>query len=415
MAVYYINPHNGNNALDGLTPETAVLDEKKLNIQPGDKVLFRRGSFVRGFIDPVEGTKDAPVTYGAYGEGEKPTFCGSVDVSGPENWEKVSQNIWRCTKEVSSDAGNFVFNEDECTATLRWSKEELSGQGDFFDNRYGQIKLKQPVSDQELLMYSEGNPGSYYRHIECVPYGNRRLCTLKSHMIIEDLAFINSGVHAMRGAGEHITIRRCDFRNIGGCVWSPELKIRFGNGIELWNIGNYVLVEDCYFLNTYDSCVTHQGRGEKMKPAVRFDCRRNVFDTYGMAAFEYRDELPLGSDFTDNICRNAGCGFAMLGEGNPRSSEIWPQPMGHHIFLWRIEGVHEGANVLIARNEFGPAPVGAAIYSIICPEAEAKMELRENTYTANPVLLNRFGGKNYNDFELYRKETGKDQGSRIHA
>ena len=87
--------------------------------------------------------------------------------------------------------------------------------------------------------------------------------------------------------------------------------------------------------------------------------------------------------------------------------------MGHHIFLWRMEEPTEGGKLVITGNTFGPAPVGAAIYSIICPEAEAQMTLDNNRYTANDILLNRFGGKDYADFALYQAETGQDAHSSV--
>jgi hypothetical protein len=63
----------------------------------------------------------------------------------------------------------------------------------------------------------------------------------------------------------------------------------------------------------------------------------------------------------------------------------------------------------IEGNRFGAAPVGAAIYSIISPEAEAQITLDHNTYTiSNEQLLNRFGGVDYTDFTRYRTETGQD-------
>ena len=102
----------------------------------------------------------------------------------------------------------------------------------------------------------------------------------------------------------------------------------------------------------------------------------------------------------------------MLGEVLPRRSEIWPQPMGHHIFLWRIPKATEGGALTISDNVFGNAPVGAAIYSIISPEAEAQITLDNNVYTENPVLLNRFGGVDYNDLDAYKAATGKDQNSK---
>jgi len=130
-----------------------------------------------------------------------------------------------------------------------------------------------------------------------------------------------------------------------------------------------------------------------------------------MASYEQRDVLPLYAEFIGNVCEDAGEGFSRLGEAMPRRSEIWPQPMGHHIFLWRIPYATEGGNLTISGNEFGPAPVGAAIYSIISPEAEAQMTVDNNKYTKNDVLLNRFGGENFAELEEYVQKTGNDKNS----
>ena len=404
MSVYYIDPVNGCDTFDGLSPDTPKKREHDLPLVPGDTVRFRRGCVIRDVLDPVSGNEENPVTDSAYGEGPQPTFCGSVDVSDSALWEEISPHIWRCLAPIPGDVGNFVFNQDDCTATFRWSKDDLAEQGDFFDSRYSEIEQNLPHSPQEVLLYSAENPGGYYSHIECVPYHHRTLCRLRSHIVVEDLAFQNSGVHGLSGAGEDITIRHCTIRNIGGCAWNRDRRIRFGNGVELWMQGERVLVEDCTFQNIYDSCVTHQGDGQNTPPAVNFICRHNTFDTYGMAAFEYRDKLPIQSTFTDNVCRNAGCGFAMRGEELPRRSEIWPLPMGHHIFLWRIPAATPGGSLLIACNTFGAAPVGAAIYSLISPKAEAEITLQENRYTATP-FLSRFGGVDYTDADVFQMAT----------
>ncbi len=413
MATYYIDVMNGNDESDGLSPEKPKKDQSLLTVKAGDTVLFKRGSFIRDKLNITEGEDDSPITYGAYGEGTKPTFCGSTNVSAESDWQETERkNVWKCMKAIPGDVGNFVFGDGECSATFRWSKEELSGQGDFNDSRFAQgEQFRGNYSAQEVLMYSEKNPAQYYGNIEAISYAKRSMGTLKSNVIIEGLRIMNSGVHGFAGAGKNVIIRDCDFENIGGCGWNRDLKIRFGNAVEFWTYAENVLVENCSFKNVYDSCITHQGPGDKTIPARKFDCRGNTFDTYGMAAFEYRDKLPIDSSFTDNVCKNAGCGFAMLGEELPRKSEIWPQPMGHHIFLWRIPKETEGGNLTISGNTFGPAPVGAAIYSIISPEAEAQMKVDNNKYTKNNVLLNRYGGENFAKLDAYVQKTGNDKNS----
>lgn len=385
MKTYYIDPLFGDDRNAGLSPEMPLKNHCQLTPEPGDTILFKCGSEYRGQMKITGGDENAPVTYGSYGEGPKPVFIGSVNLSREEDWEPAGANLWRVIPEIYGDVGNFVL-DGECTATLRASREDLQGQGDFWDNRQSYCEKKIPFVPQEILMYSETNPAVYYKQVECVAYGTRSLGRLRSNIVIENLCFMNSGVHALAGTANNVVIRNCCFKNIGGCMWDKDLLVRFGNGVELWEYGDNILVEGCDFKNVYDSCVTHQGPGERTVPTRNFICRNNRFDTYGMAAFEYRDKMPMDSEFTGNVCVNAGCGFAMLGETLPRKSEIWPQPMGHHIFLWRIEKPTEGGKLLISGNRFGPAPVGAAIYSIISPEAEAQITLRDNIYEGDQMI-----------------------------
>ena len=400
MTTYYVDFENGASEHNGLSASSPREDYQTLDLHPGDRVLFKRGSFVRG---PLHAQKH--VTYGAYGVGPLPTFCGSLDVSAPECWISTNrEGVWQCVVPMDGDVGNLVFNDGDCTAALKWEMDGLTVQGDF----YSEPNPHQPGKTL-LYLYSVIHPSLFYTHLEAVPYATRHLVNLDEGMTFEDLRLINSGVHGMAGHGNHITVRRCVFENIGGCPWNRERRIRFGNGFEIWEMGNDILIEDCSFRNIYDSCVTHQGPGADTEPAHRFVCRNNAFDTYGMAAFEYRDKLPVDSTFEGNTCQNAGSGFAMLGETLPRRSEIWPQPMGHHVFLWRIPEVGGEESLSIRNNTFGPAPVGAAIYSIISPEAEARIDLSGNRYTKNPVLLYFFGGKAYSDLSEFARETGKDR------
>ena len=89
MATYYIDPVGGNCRFDGLSPEKPLKSNKKLQLKPGDKVLFKRGSFIRGYINNVFGEEGNPIYYGAYGEGPLPVFCGSTELASAELWEEV--------------------------------------------------------------------------------------------------------------------------------------------------------------------------------------------------------------------------------------------------------------------------------------------------------------------------------------
>lgn len=415
--IYYVDNVNGSLQNDGKTPETATLDYKALNLVGGETVLFKRGT-THHILELTSGTPDAPITYGAYGEGNAPAFAGGTDISRPEDWIPTErENVWLCTKETRGCVGNIVFNGDVCISALRYNIDDLTGQGDFYDpmneeNDFRRKWCKPTPTKNHLYLYSVGNPATVYERIEAIDFASAHLCFIRDNVILDGLCFRNNSVHAVAGTGgRNVTIRNCHFENIGGCVWCYELKIRFGNAVEFWITAENVLVENCSFKNVYDSCVTHQGPGEKTPPAVNLNVRGCRFENYGMAAFEYRDKIPVGSEFVDNVCIGAGVGFATADGILPRGSEIWPQPMGHHIFLWRIDTPTDGGNILIANNTFGDAPYGAAVYSIICPEAEAQVTFKNNRYTRNDTLLVRYGGENFTDLEEYKAKCQKDTGS----
>ena len=188
MAVYYIDPLRGSERGDGLSPKAPKKSIKGIAVQPGDTIRFACDRVYREALQLVGGEAENPVTYTSYGDGPMPIFCGSEDISDPACWVEEAPHIWRCIKPINGDVGNLIFNEDECTATLRWSEEELSGQGDFYDSRFGEGNQHlASYSPQRLLLYSESNPGEYYDHIEAAAYGDRILCTLASNVIIDGI------------------------------------------------------------------------------------------------------------------------------------------------------------------------------------------------------------------------------------
>ncbi len=387
--IYYVDAGASAASHTGLTPGDAVRSWRDLKIVPGDTVLFRRGSLFRDVLLPPNGEKDALIRFGAYGDGEKPAFCGSVDLSAPRCWEEIEPDIWRCTVPLGSEACNFIFDGGLSCGVLAWERGDLGAQGRWHDTRIGMWERGGAAGPGEVLLSSRGNPGEVYRSIECAIFGSRRMVTAGAYVEFSDLAFVNSGVHGFAAENAHdIAMMRCDFSFIGGCVWNRERRIRFGNAFELWDDCHDVRMEDCRCYEVYDSCFTHQGPGEKSRVPENLTIRGNVFERYGMAAYEARDKVARNTVFSDNICLDAGVGFAMQDETPPRRSEIWPQPMGHHLFLWRMERGTDGGRIEVARNYFGPAPHGGAVYSIISDEARSQFRITNNRYspTADRML-----------------------------
>lgn len=65
MITYYVDPEKGREENDGLSPEKAKNSYTDLPVLGGDRILFKRGSFIRGSLQAKKF-----VSYGAYGEGD---------------------------------------------------------------------------------------------------------------------------------------------------------------------------------------------------------------------------------------------------------------------------------------------------------------------------------------------------------
>lgn len=391
---YYVNSGT-TPGYDGLSPETAATSWRNLTIQPGDRILFARGSFFRDVLELPSGTANAPLYIGAYGEGDKPVFCGSVQIACPEKWKEIRKNIWEYTDILPTEPCNLIFEDGSC-GVLAWEAQELVKPDRWHYTAIGNEGCSDWQEGAKLLMYSPENPALCHSSIEAAVYGRRHMVSCQAHAVFEDIAFINSGVHGYGEMNAHnVSFRRCEFKYIGGKVWSRALKIRFGNAVEFWNCSENMLVEECLFDQVYDSCVTHQGPGEKAGLAVNIAYVGNTFKNYGMAAYETRDKVGVNVRFENNVCMGAGEGFSLQDETPPRRSEIWPQPMGHHLFIWRMPRDTENGSIIVKNNVFGSAPYGAAVYSIVSPEAEAQFAFEGNKYEKTEGLLVRWNNQNF--------------------
>lgn len=66
---------------------------------PGDKIYFKRGETFYGTLKiSRSGTSGSPITYGAYGIGEKPIITGFVPIT---DWVNTGLNIWESANRVS--------------------------------------------------------------------------------------------------------------------------------------------------------------------------------------------------------------------------------------------------------------------------------------------------------------------------
>ncbi len=387
---YYVDPAAGNDANDGLSPERPLKTDSTRQFAAGDTILLKRGCVIRNALVARCGTPLAPITYGAYGDGPKPAFMGSVPLGDPNRWVQQRPSIWRYTGEIPSEVCNLVFNGGASCGILRWSADDVRQPGDWHSTGIGANASSDPakhLAGAVLYLCSPTNPGRAYADIECVLWGRRRLASGQHDLVLQDLCFCNSGVHGYQDSQvKNVVIRNCEFRHIGGAVWSLPYRIRFGNAVELWDGAGDVTVEGCVLDNIYDTGVTHQG-GETRNIPERIFFRNNLFLDCGLAAYECR-EPSREVYFEYNTCIRAGGGFSMQGQVPPRRTDPYPQPVGYHVFVWMIDAGTQPGNVYIRHNLFCES-YGAAFSAVVAPADERKFILDENCYwqTTGPKLI----------------------------
>ena len=109
QTTYYISSSEGNDSNTGTSISHSWKSLDKANSfkpSPGDKILFKRGDEWIGTLIPTgSGTSGSPITFGAYGIGEKPKIYGSEEIEG---WTQHSGNIYKAT--FNTDINQLFIN-----------------------------------------------------------------------------------------------------------------------------------------------------------------------------------------------------------------------------------------------------------------------------------------------------------------
>ncbi|MBE9484937.1 MAG: hypothetical protein IMY74_08825, partial [Bacteroidetes bacterium] len=95
---YYVDASNGSDDNSGTSQYAAWKSISKVNSSiflPGDSILFKRNeSWREQLVVPSSGEEGNPITFGAYGVGNKPLFLGSNAKNNASDWTNLGANKW---------------------------------------------------------------------------------------------------------------------------------------------------------------------------------------------------------------------------------------------------------------------------------------------------------------------------------
>ena len=153
-AVYYVSSSAGNDSNDGSSIGNAFRTVGKvnsLNLQPGDKVLFKCGDTWQAeqLVISKSGTEAAPIVFGSYPEGcaNKPALSGSRPITG---WTVYSGNIYRAdlpTGEFPLGI-NQLFRNGQRLTLGRWPNLDAGNGGYSFVDAHSAGSNQ--ITDNEL-------------------------------------------------------------------------------------------------------------------------------------------------------------------------------------------------------------------------------------------------------------------------
>ncbi len=272
---YYISEKNGDDNNDGLSPETAWKTPANIKTiifaKAGTSVLFERGGIYRGTVAMANN-----MTYGAYGEGEKPLIMQSKkNYADPSLWVKTEwENVWECT-ELLANVGIIGFDHDLYDYSEASYDEQyglIMNKGSFGftgpQDLNGDLQFYSDVSKgmttpDKLYVYSKsGNPGERFESIEIGERFNTFNGTIKN-VVIDNLAMKFTGAHAVGfGTCENVTVTNCVFSWLGGSVLTYRTAdgpaTNYGNAVQVYGGCDGYYVKNNWMYQIYDTAVTHQ-------------------------------------------------------------------------------------------------------------------------------------------------------------
>ena len=439
---FYVS-NSGNDENDGRTPESAWKTLARVSdaeLERGDGVLFCRGDIFRGFIKAQSG-----VSYGAYGEGEKPRLYGwDKSLADESLWElyDAEKNIWKLSEPIL-DCGTLVFDggerhsrklipsyknsrfvcRDDETREFDM-REEMTADLDivcFYTERLTERESKGenfpiPVIDDrsfgELYLRCDGgNPAKVFKEIEALPKRNMIQVRACDHVTVDNLCLKYIGAHAIGAGGECVRglrVTNCEIGWIGGSIQNyfgtdPNYPAgrrgsvtRYGNGIEIYGGCRDYYVADCYIYQVYDAGITHQitTRGKKYE-LCGISYLNNLIErcVYSIEYFLDKTEGDTESIVSDCVINGNIMRFSGSGWGQQRHNVDTPA----HIKGWSYENT--ARDFVIENNIFDRSAY--RMIHLVAKDAESCPAMRDNVFIQTlGGLLGQYGANSDGEPEM---------------
>ncbi len=239
---YFVDAFAGADTNNGRSPTTAWRTIAKVTrsvFAPGDEILFRCGHVWRETLEVRQsGGEGSPITYGAYGTGDRPIINGA-DVFGGNVWSREGETVW-------SKRNHIVFPSDFLTSPAAINKFVVSVDGTrFLPVRWPEELVSNTYTFDyaagRIYLYLEDDPDS---HIVESAARDAVVIRARHHVILQGLEIVNSPANniLIADGSHHIVLRDIVSHHAG----TRGILIA-GPGDGGWT--EFITIEDSLFYN----------------------------------------------------------------------------------------------------------------------------------------------------------------------
>ncbi len=301
---YYISP-TGDDNNDGLSPSTAfkTIDAaQKVDLKEGDAVLFERGAVYR-FKHAI--SVKSGVTYGSYGEGDKPAIYGSPMNFAESKWvPSKKKNVWYAEYLYGTPSGAFFDYGKIAGRLINAGIGALQQNGDFYHDAF---------SGYLYIYCDEGNPANVYKSIEVSPSAHifSAMSGGCENVVIDNIC-IKYGSYGFAGGGsDNLYITNCEFGYIGGLVGSD---IRRGNAIEVMGNSSNLHFDHNWIYQTFDTAISWQSYSSATYKDISFSDNLLEYNNADFEFWEIEGSVIDGFVMDNNIMRFTSKGWGTRSE-----------------------------------------------------------------------------------------------------
>lgn len=343
-ATHYVDATNGNDNNDGLSPSTAWQRIAKVNsssFQPGDQILFKRDEIWREQLTvPSSGEPGNPITFGAYGSGNRPIISGANLITG---WTLDSGNVWQTTLTTQP----YVLAINGTVGTQKSAKGNLDTDNEWFWE-----------SNVLYLHSSGGDPDTEYTD-PGIEAGNRNIGINigQDYVIVDGLTVAHANGEWSRNiqvSGSNITVQNC--------------TVKDGSHRGIFVAGSHNTIDNCTLYG--NSAGTEPAGWGIAQPQIVFSSATDIIisncEVYD-GAEESHGIGGIGTDITITECDI---------HDNPKTA---PTPVSgfHNIYI-----SYPSSNITIEKCKIYDSPDGSGI----------KFDASSGTVRYNKVYGNRHTG-----------------------